>query len=84
FTAMINQTLGDYGSLYLSGSVMDYYDNQSRNTQLQLGYSNSWKSISYNLAISRQQSVYRNQMDIGGDDDSERRYSSSYVGNTEN
>lgn len=81
FTAMINQSLGDYGSLYLSGSVMDYYDNQSRNTQLQVGYSNSWKNISYNLAISRQQSVYRNQTDMDG---SEQGRSRSYLGNTEN
>lgn len=81
FTAMINQSLGDYGSLYLSGSVMDYYDNQSRNTQLQVGYSNSWKNISYNLAISRQQSVYRNQIDMDG---SEQVRSRSYLGNTEN
>ena len=81
FTAMINQSLGDYGSLYLSGSVMDYYDNQSRNTQLQVGYSNSWKNISYNLAISRQQSVYRNQIDMDG---SEQGRSRSYLGNTEN
>lgn len=81
FTAMINQSLGDYGSLYLSGSVMDYYDNQSRNTQLQVGYSNSWKNISYNLAISRQQSVYRNQIDMDG---SEQERSRSYIGNTEN
>lgn len=81
FTAMINQSLGDYGSLYLSGSVMDYYDNQSRNTQLQVGYSNSWKNISYNLAISRQQSVYRNQTNMDG---SEQGRSRSYLGNTEN
>lgn len=59
FTATVNQQLGDYGSAWLSGSVMDYYGARGRNTQLQFGYANQWRKLSYNLAVSRQQSFWR-------------------------
>lgn len=59
FTATVNQQLGDYGSMWLSGSVMDYYGSRGRNTQLQFGYANQWRQLSYNLAVSRQQAVWR-------------------------
>lgn len=59
FTASVNQQLGDFGSLWFSGSVMDYYDDRGRNTQLQMGYANQWRQLSYNLAVSRQQSFLR-------------------------
>lgn len=59
FTATVNQQLGDYGSAWLSGSVMDYYGARGRNTQLQFGYANQWRRLSYNLAVSRQQSFWR-------------------------
>ena len=55
FSANINQNLGRFGQLYLSGSVSDYYDGKDKDTQFQLGYSNSYRSISYNLSVSRQQ-----------------------------
>lgn len=59
FTATVNQQLGHYGSTWLSGSVMDYYGARGRNAQLQFGYANQWRQISYNLAVSRQQSFWR-------------------------
>ncbi|MFP2516733.1 fimbria/pilus outer membrane usher protein [Buttiauxella agrestis] len=59
FTATVNQQLGDYGSIWLSGSVSDYYGERGRNTQLQFGYANQWRQISYNLAASRQQTFWR-------------------------
>lgn len=58
FTLLVNQGLGEYGNLYLSGSTSDYYDGKSRDTQLQVGYSNTWRQLSYNLAYSRQQTTW--------------------------
>jgi outer membrane usher protein len=58
FTLLVNQSLGGYGNLYLSGSTSDYYDGKSRDTQLQVGYSNTWRQLSYNLAYARQQTVW--------------------------
>ncbi|WP_459207584.1 fimbria/pilus outer membrane usher protein [Pseudomonas sp. MLB6B] len=57
-TLLVNQSLGDYGNLYLSGSSSDYYDGKSRDTQLQFGYSNTWRQLSYSLAYSRQQTTW--------------------------
>lgn len=59
FTLTVNQTLGEYGNLWLSGSVMDYYDNRGRNTQLQMGYGTTIGRVSLNLALSRQESWSR-------------------------
>jgi outer membrane usher protein len=58
FTTTINQNLGNFGQLYASASTSDYYNDTQRDTQLQLGYSNSYRDISYNVAISRQRSIY--------------------------
>ncbi|WP_207883997.1 fimbria/pilus outer membrane usher protein [Pseudomonas sp. 30_B] len=58
FTLLVNQGLGQYGNLYLSGATSDYYDGKSRDTQLQFGYSNTWRQLSYNLAYSRQQTTW--------------------------
>ncbi|CAD5109397.1 fimbria/pilus outer membrane usher protein [Zestomonas carbonaria] len=58
FTLLINQGLGGYGNLYLSGSTSDYYDGKNRDTQLQFGYSNTWRQLSYNIAYSRQETTW--------------------------
>lgn len=55
-SATVSQPLDRFGSLNLSASTADYYNNQSRISQLQLGYSNQWRSISYGLNIARQRS----------------------------
>ncbi|WP_410743667.1 fimbria/pilus outer membrane usher protein [Citrobacter meridianamericanus] len=55
FVLTISQGLSNYGQLYVSGSTSDYRDRRSRDTQYQMGYSNSWGSVSYNLSLSRQQ-----------------------------
>lgn len=59
FTLTVNQTLGDYGNLWLSGSVMDYYGNRGRNTQLQMGYGTTIGGVSLNIALSRQDAWWR-------------------------
>ncbi|WP_442962596.1 fimbria/pilus outer membrane usher protein [Pseudomonas nitroreducens] len=58
FVTTISQSLGGYGNLYLSGSTADYYDGSSRDTQVQTGYSSSWRDVSYNLSYTRQKSVH--------------------------
>ncbi|HCR1547987.1 TPA: fimbrial biogenesis outer membrane usher protein [Pseudomonas aeruginosa] len=63
FTLLVNQGLGGYGNLYLSGSTSDYYDGKSRDTQLQFGYSNTWRQLSYNLAYARQQTTWYRDLD---------------------
>ena len=44
--------------LNLSASTADYYSNQSRMTQLQLGYSNQWRRISYGMNVARQRTSW--------------------------
>ncbi|MGH1476597.1 fimbria/pilus outer membrane usher protein [Yersinia proxima] len=84
FTTTINQTLGGYGQLSASASTSDYYNDTQRDTQLQLNYSNSYKDISYNVAISRQRTVYNStQFGWEGDDTDETMTTTRY-GNTEN
>lgn len=49
----VNQTLGDnWGSLYFSASMQDYWGTSGKEKTLQWGYSNSWQSVSYNVAYS--------------------------------
>jgi outer membrane usher protein len=59
-SATVSQPLGDYGTLNLSASSADYYGNQSRITQLQLGYSNQWNRISYGVNVARQRTSWDN------------------------
>ncbi|MEB7540290.1 fimbrial outer membrane usher protein [Pantoea anthophila] len=58
FTATISQFMDDYGTLSLSGSSTDYYNNRARISQMQFSYNNSWKKVSYNLNLSRQRSSW--------------------------
>jgi len=57
FSASVNQSMDSWGMLNFTASTSDYYDDSSRVTQLQLGYSNSWRSIGYNLNVARQRTV---------------------------
>lgn len=54
YTASINQSLAGYGQVFLSASTSDYYNNRSRNTQVQFGYSHVWNQVSYGLTYTRQ------------------------------
>ncbi|MFW0765994.1 fimbrial biogenesis usher protein [Trabulsiella odontotermitis] len=57
FQVNISQSLGDYGSLYLSGSQQSYWGTSETNTWYQLGYSGGWQGISYSLAWSWNRAV---------------------------
>lgn len=43
-----------YGSFYLSGSTQNYWNRSGTNTQFQIGYSNSFRRITYGISASRQ------------------------------
>ncbi|AKT30731.1 fimbria/pilus outer membrane usher protein [Pseudomonas syringae pv. actinidiae] len=51
----INQSLGSWGNLFVSGSTQDYRAERERDTQLQMGYSKSFSSgLSLSLSVGRQ------------------------------
>ena len=50
----LNQGLGnDWGSLYVTGSVRDYWNNENRTKQYQMGYNNSLGSMTYSLSLMK-------------------------------
>ncbi|QGH60611.1 fimbrial biogenesis usher protein [Serratia proteamaculans] len=51
----LSQQIGD-GSLYVSGSQQSYWNTSKTDRLLQLGYSNSWRDVSYSLAWNYNQS----------------------------
>lgn len=51
-TTSISQTLGRYGSIYLSGSRYNYWENDKNVTQLTTGYNGSIAGINYGIAYS--------------------------------
>lgn len=55
YVMTVSQGLGDYGQIYVSGSTNTYQGDRSRDTQYQIGYSQNYHSVSYNLSLSRQQ-----------------------------
>ncbi|WP_461600031.1 fimbria/pilus outer membrane usher protein [Achromobacter marplatensis] len=46
-----------YGSMYLSGSVEDYWDRGGRGTEFTAGYSNSYRLVNYSLSLGRRLDV---------------------------
>lgn len=57
FQVNISQTLGDYGSLYVSGSQQTYWGTDGSNTWYQAGYASGWRGISYSVSASWSKSV---------------------------
>ncbi|NWC62637.1 fimbrial biogenesis usher protein [Cedecea sp. P7760] len=57
FQVNISQSLGDYGSVYVSGSQQTYWGTDQDNTWYQLGYSSGWRGISYSLSLSWSKSL---------------------------
>ncbi|MCX5573194.1 fimbrial biogenesis usher protein [Enterobacter sp. E-TC7] len=52
FQVNVSQQLGQYGSIYLSGSRQSYWKTNESNTLLQAGYSGNLKGISWNVSYS--------------------------------
>lgn len=65
FTVVMNQRLGDYGSLYLTGSAADYFNDSQRDVQFQFGYSNAWRRLSYSLSLSQQRTCSVDRWNFG-------------------
>lgn len=50
----LNQPLpGNWGTIYLSGSLKKYQDQSDKYRQYSAGYSNSWRNISWSLSAQR-------------------------------
>ncbi|WP_205992390.1 fimbria/pilus outer membrane usher protein, partial [Paraburkholderia sp. Ac-20347] len=65
FEVSLNQPLGPYGSLYLSGSTQNYWNGTARDTQFQLGYSTMlWRRLSLNVSVMRTRVVNNSQSGI--------------------
>ncbi|SUI38816.1 outer membrane fimbrial usher protein [Salmonella enterica subsp. enterica serovar Braenderup] len=57
FQLSINQDLGDNkGNLYLTGSTFNYWGRDGQYNEYQLGYSNYWKRVNYQLGFSQSRS----------------------------
>jgi outer membrane usher protein len=64
FQAVLNQRLKPgWGSFYLTGSTVDYWNRSGRDTQFQAGYNNNYKRIGYGVAVSRQLDAQRGRWD---------------------
>jgi len=82
FSVTLSQSMADYGLISLSASTADYYNNASRITQLQFGYNNSWKKISYSLNVARQRTTWSNDRDIISVNDTDDTQKQKYTENT--
>lgn len=55
FDVTLSQSMSDYGNIFITGSRQDYRNGRSADTQLQLGYSQSFKNgMSMSISIARQ------------------------------
>ncbi|WP_270384591.1 fimbria/pilus outer membrane usher protein [Acinetobacter guillouiae] len=61
FEITLNQSLGDYGILFLSGSAQNYRDGRDNDVQAQIGYGKAFQNgLTLNLAVMRQHYAYGN------------------------
>lgn len=59
FTVTISQGLPDeWGQIYLSGSLEDYWNQDNFNRQYQFGYSNRYNQLNYSINVSRSQDAW--------------------------
>lgn len=54
FQISLSQSLGNYGSFYITGSTQDYRDERDKDTSLQVGYNKKFGFLSMNLNYTRQ------------------------------
>lgn len=52
FTTSLSQTLGEYGSIFLSGSITDYWEIDREVRQVSMGYNGTFKRINYSISYS--------------------------------
>ncbi|MDN5417617.1 MAG: outer membrane usher protein FimD [Acinetobacter sp.] len=63
FEVNISHSLGNYGSLFVSGNQQTYWDTNKKNEWVQAGYANSWKALNYSFSVSRNKYSEINQSD---------------------
>ncbi|MCA8273455.1 fimbrial biogenesis outer membrane usher protein [Burkholderia sp. AU30280] len=64
FQVMLNQGLPEgWGSLYLSGSTVNYWNRGGNDTQFQAGYNNNFRRINYGVSAARQFDATQNRWD---------------------
>lgn len=63
FQVNISHSLGQYGSLFVSGNQQTFWDNNKRNEWIQAGYASSWKALNYSFSLSRNKYAEINQSD---------------------
>ncbi|WP_202883561.1 fimbria/pilus outer membrane usher protein [Pseudomonas sp. RW10S2] len=64
FQVTLNQGLAQgWGSLYLSGSTVNYWNRSDNDTQFQVGYNNHFKRLNYGVSASRQYDVTQKRWD---------------------
>ncbi|AZC32226.1 Putative outer membrane fimbrial usher porin precursor [Pseudomonas chlororaphis subsp. piscium] len=54
----LNQSLGNHGSLYLSGTARSYWERAGSDVQYQLGYSGNTRYFNYSLLAMRSQDAF--------------------------
>ncbi|MEQ5756279.1 fimbria/pilus outer membrane usher protein [Providencia rettgeri] len=52
FTTSITQRLGEYGSVFLSGSISDYWEINREVRQMVMGYNGTYNKINYGITYS--------------------------------
>ena len=78
FQLTLNQPLGErWGSLYLTGSMRDFYGRDGTSTQYQLGYNNAWRALNFGFSAVRTEDDVFGRADAGLRDN---RYESSRIG----
>lgn len=59
-----SQTLSDtFGSMNISASTQDYWNRNGRDTEYQVGYTNSFNSFNLNINVSRNRDLVNSQWD---------------------
>jgi len=60
----VNQNLPQgFGNFYVTGSIQDYWNRGGRDAQLQAGYNNTYRRLSYGVSFGRQLNVGTNTWD---------------------
>ncbi|HEY0197999.1 MAG TPA: fimbria/pilus outer membrane usher protein [Rhodanobacter sp.] len=59
FDISLNQRLGDHGgSIYVTGSAIDYWNRNGTDVQFQAGYNNMFHRLSYTISATRTRDAY--------------------------
>lgn len=60
----VNQNLGkEWGNIYLTGSTYNYWGRQGSRHEYQMGYSNFWKRLNYQVGFSQSRDNENQQLD---------------------